>query len=140
MGIRKALRNPATGIVSARWHVFDLRLRPLHGTAVVVLGGWGTDELYQQGYAPADTRVFELPSAVFVPIAQAPPTSATLYASVARPLYEHIVSARRQLPVGAVLADDVVTLPGGETVDISEVDTSGPVPTIPSEFAGGEIV
>ena len=89
---------------------------------------------------PADTRVFELPPAVFLPIAQAPPTSATLYASVARPLYEHIKTARRQVPVGAVLNEGVVTLPGGETVDINDVDTSGPVPTIPSEFAGAETV
>lgn len=140
MGLKKAIRNPVTGIVSERWHVFDLRLRPLSGTAVVVLGGWGTDELYQQGYAPVDTRVFELPPAVFLPIAQAPPTSATLYASVARPLYEYIKAARRQIPVGAVLNEGVVTLPGGETVGIDDVDTSGPVPTIPSEFVGAETV
>lgn len=140
MGMKLAIRNPVTGIVSDRWHVVDLGMRPLQGRAVVVLGGWGSDELYQKGYEPADTRVFELPPEVFLPIALAPPTSATLYGSVARPLYEHIKAARRPLPAGTVLQDGVLVLPGGVLIDVSEMDTSGPVPTIPSEFADAAIV
>ena len=95
MGLKIALRNPMTGMVSERWHVLDLRIQPLNGAALVILGGWGSDELYAQGFAPADTRVFELPRDVFLPLALAPPTGSTVYGSVAKPLYEHIVNARR---------------------------------------------
>lgn len=140
MGLRKALRNPVTGMVSERWHVFELRIQPLNGAALVVLGGWGSDQLYAQGFAPSDTRVFELPRDVFLPLALAAPTGSTVYGSVARPVYEHIVTARRHVPVGSVRTNDVLTLPGGETVGVDQIDTDGPVPTIPSEFADAQMV
>ena len=52
--------------------------------------------------------------------------------------YDIIKSTRRPIPEGTTReADGRLMLPTGETVAAADVDESGDVPTIPSEFADG---
>ena len=136
MALAKSIRNVRTGHSNIYWRLTGVSIDAHIGHVLIVLSGYADLESRNAGKQPDDRREWQLGGPAFAAVAFAVAQGATVYDVVATACYGVIKTERRPIPDGTIKnADGSLTLPDGGTVAAGDVDESGQVPTIPSEFA-----
>lgn len=139
MALSKNITNVRTGHTNIYWRLTGCAIDAATGSVQIVLSGYTDDAARNGGRQPDDRRDWYLSGASFAAVAMAAAQGATVYDVVATACYGVIKTERRPIPNGTIKnADGSLTLPDGGTVAAGDVDESGQVPTIPSEFADAE--
>lgn len=162
MAMQKAIRNQRTGHVNDVLRVDAVSISR-RDRRITIVGGLYSSQEATVDRQPDDRRDWELgPSAFPVvalrsladdlryagyPVDSWPPEVVavlqleTTYNNLARGCYRVIADTRRPLPIGAIVREDgSVLLPSGEVVPGEALEGMPDAPTIPSEFAGAEMV
>ena len=136
MALQKSIINTRTGHANTYWRLTGCSIDAFSGSVQIVLSGYTDVTIRGEGYQPDDRRDWYLSGVAFAAVATAQAIGATVYDVVAAACYGVIKTERRPIPAGTIKnADGSLTLPDGGTVAAGDVDESGQVPTIPSEFA-----
>jgi len=139
MALQKSIINTRTGHVNTYWRLTANAIDAFAGCTEIVLTGYPDKATRDAGKQPDDRRNWTLYGTAFAAVAGSAAVGATVYDVVAAACYGVIKTERRPIPDGTIKnADGSLTLPDGGTVAAGDVDESGQVPTIPSEFADAE--
>lgn len=139
MALQKSIINTRTGHVNNYWRLTANAIDAFAGWTEIVLTGYPDKATRDAGKQPDDRRNWTLYGTAFAAVAGSAAVGATVYDVVAAACYGVIKTERRPIPDGTIKnADGSLTLPDGGTVAAGDVDESGQVPTIPSEFADAE--
>jgi len=136
MALAKQITNLRTGHANAYWRLTGIAIDAHSGNIQLVLSGYADSAARAAGRHPDDRRDWQMGPSAFGALAFQPAVGATVYDVIATAAYAVIRGERRPIPTGTVMhGDGSVTLPTGEVVAAEDVDTTGQVPTVPSEFA-----
>jgi len=139
MALAKSISNVRTGHSNLYWRLTGVSIDAHSGHVLIVLSGYADLDARSAGKQPDDRRDWQLDGPAFASVAFSAAQGATVYDVIATSCYSVIKGERRPIPAGTVRAEDgSLLLPTGEVVDAEDVDESGDVPTIPSEFADAE--
>lgn len=136
MAIQKAIQNARTGHSNDYWRLTGVNIDAHAGYVMIVLSAYSDAAARAAGKQPDDRRDWILGGAAFAAVAFAAAQGVTVYDVIAASCYAVIKTERRPIPPGTVMSEDgSLLLPNGETFAPEDVDTTGDVPTVPSEFA-----
>jgi hypothetical protein len=136
MALEKIISNVRTGHSNLYWRLTAVSIDAAAATVMIVLSGYASAADRLAGRQPDDRRDWMLSGPAFAAVAFATAQGATTYDVIAHACYGVIKTTRRPIPDGTQRNEDgSLLLPTGEVVGAEDVDETGDVPTIPSEFA-----
>ena len=135
MALQKAIQNQRTGVTAQYWRIVQIILAPADGVGRIMLGGYVSSDIRQNGGIYVDQREYDLQPAQFAALAASPASGATMFDAIGLGAYTYMKNARR---AADQYANGVATLAGVEYTgaDVVNLGTSDdPAWTVPSEFA-----
>ena len=145
MAFQKTITQVSAGIAASYWRIVNIHLDANTFSARVVMAGYVSADIRQANGQFIDMREYVLTVPQFAALARSKPEGDDVYGVLATALYNHIRSAPRAVPPGAMFDPETgdVTIPAtGEVIPVARVTLNEhSMPTwLPSEFADAQDV